>query len=174
MPQSLVLPSLVLLAVFGSSARADEPVPMCERVSINLRADGGQADPARLKGVRAFVLEQLAKRGYHAKYVAFYAPGEDLPASRENEILKEAGEAARVAVEVDYADDFLTQNLGLRIYKIDPKSPYNGYRYVNANETIGPVRITPPNLRAKFRKLLKSGEMLDCAALAAKTTPASP
>lgn len=155
------------LASFGTSAFARESgVPICERVSVIFRSENvSEVDSDRLRKAQGFMLRGLADFGYSAKYVSFYAPGEPVAASREAEVLAEAGDEPRILIEIEYTDGFVTQNLGLRIYKLAANPPYRNQPYYNGNETIGPIKFGA-RLKKRFRALLRAEEMIECGELA--------
>lgn len=157
---------LFLVAVSSLAAHGQEPrTPICDRVVVSFRADGfGDVDPEKLRSAQAFMLRRLADHGYSAKYVTFYAPGEPVPDSNEEDILAEAGEDPRVLVEISYDSQFFTRNLGVRIFKLNAKPPYGRGAAYNGNSQIGPYPLGA-RLKSRFSQLLRAKDMVECSEL---------
>jgi hypothetical protein len=155
--------------IFAFAAHASSE-PMCNRVSVVIRADNAEFG-AQLKHIQGFIVRKLKDHGYHAKYVTFYAPGEPIPASNEAQISADAGEEDRVSVLVDYSDLLIQRDVGLRVYKIAAKPPYHSHPYYNGNVSIGPLHLLGARLKDRIRQLVGAKEMVDCGQLATMAPP---
>ena len=164
--------ALLLSSSFFAVAVQASSDPVCDRVSVAIQADDAEYG-AKLKDIQGFILKKLADHGYHAKYVAFYAPGAPIPPSQEAQIAADAGEEDRVSVEIDYSDMLIQRNVGLRIYKIAAKPPYHSLPYYNGNVVIGPLHALGPRLKDRIRQLVGAKGMIECGALATMTPPAN-